>query len=476
MTTRRDILKSLGAASILHGCGQQKRKQPNIVFFLADDVGWSDLGVYGNRYHETPNLDALAANGVKFNQAYAAAPVCSPTRASIMTGRHPARMRLTNWLPGPHQFPQSKLLPPKSLRRNLPRTYVTSAEVLKKAGYSTGHIGKWHLGGLGHLPEQQGFDFNFAGGEWGAPKSYFFPGWENQPSIPGKDGDYLNDRLTSEALQFLDRQRGAPFFLNFWFYDAHIPLEAKRDAVAHFEARQAVDGKTRNATYAAMLSAIDQTVGRVVSKLKDIGAADNTLIVFTSDNGGLHVPEWRCTTPTTNAPLRAGKGYLYEGGIRVPLLVSWPGVAHPGRISEVPVMSTDFYATFGEVSQSSDRMPKDSRSLVPPLLGDTEPRHQALFWHYPHYSNQGGRPGGAVRRGPYKLVRTYEDQRSELFNLQQDLGETVDVASEMPQVTSELVSRLNNWLNEVRAPLPTYNPAYDPAADPRHEWERNCPS
>ncbi|MFN0167932.1 MAG: sulfatase [Bryobacteraceae bacterium] len=475
MTSRRDILKSLGAASILHGCRQEK-KRPNIVFFLADDVGWSDLGVYGNRYHETPNLDSLAAKGMKFDHAYAAAPVCSPTRASIMTGRHPARMRLTNWLPGPHQFPQSQLLPPQNLRRHLPRTYVTIAEVLKKAGYATAHIGKWHLGGPGHLPEQQGFDYNFAGGEWGAPKSYFYPGWENQPAIAGKGGDYLNDRLTAEALQWLDRQRGAAFFLNFWFYDAHIPLEAKRDAVERFASKRLQDLGTRNATYAAMLSAIDQTVGRVMSKLRDIGAADNTIIVFTSDNGGLHVPEWHCTTPTTNTPLKAGKGFLYEGGIRVPLLVSWPGVARPGATSEVPVMSTDFYASFGEAVESAERMPKDSQSLVPLLRGGTQSKREALYWHYPHYSNQGGRPGGAVRRGPYKLIRTYEDQRSELYNLRQDPGESLDMASQMAELTSEMVSRLNNWLNEVRAPLAAHNPAYDPNADMRHGWQRDCPT
>ncbi len=475
MTSRRGFLQTLGGAA-LAGCGKSKGRPPNLILFVADDLGWADLGCYGNRFHETPHLDSLAARGMRFQQAYAASPVCSPTRASIMTGRHPARLRITNWLPGPHQFPHSKLIPPANLRTHLPLAATTLAEMLKKSGYATAHVGKWHLGGEGFLPEQQGFDFNAGGGEWGAPASYFYPAWGERPKLAARPGDYLNDRLTEEALGFLDRRGREPFFLHFAFYDVHIPLEAREERARYFAAKLRPQDRARNATYAAMLAAVDDSVGKVREKLRALGVAERTLIAFTSDNGGLHVPESRCAIATSNAPLRAGKGHLYEGGIRVPLLVEWPGVTRAGSVSDVPVMSTDFFATFGEIVETSVRIPRDSVSLTPLLRGGTSLPRQELFWHYPHYSNQGGRPAAAVRQGRFKLVRFFEDQRSELYDLAADPGEVVSLANQNRPLASRLLLRLNGWMEEVGAPLMERNPDYDPRVPVELPWQRNCPA
>src|SRR5687767_1324861 len=318
--------------------------RPNIVLIVADDLGWADLGCYGSKYHKTPHLDRLAAEGLRFTQAYAAAPVCSPTRAAIMTGKHPARLGITDWLPGRADRPDQKLLRPP-LVTDLPASEVTLPAALKKGGYATGHIGKWHLGGASARPQDRGFDVNVAGDHTGTPLSYFapyqgkggrfMPGLETAPA-----GEYLTDRLAAEAEKFLDAHKDKPFFLYLPHYAPHIPMRAKQELIARYKAGP--PGQQGNPVYAAMLESLDEAVGRVLKKLDDLKLADRTLVLFTSDNGGVCTLEGKQTPPTINAPLREGKGYLYEGGLRVPLVVRWPGVAKPGTTSAVPASSIDF--------------------------------------------------------------------------------------------------------------------------------------
>lgn len=300
-------------------------RPPNIVVVLIDDYGWADTGSYGSTYHRTPNLDALAARGMRFTDAYAAAPVCSPTRAALMTGKHPARLHLTDWLPGRRDLPAQKLARP-NISHELPLAETTLAEALKSAGYATAHIGKWHLGGAGFGPENQGFDLNIAGDHTGTPLSYFAPYQNNGRVMPGLEtapqGEYLPDRLTAEAERFIERNREKPFFLYFSHYSVHIPMKAKAELIAKYRSLPRPERGQNNPVYAAMIESVDESVGRLTRKLEQLGISDNTLFIFTSDNGGLATPEGPDTPATDNSPLRAGKGYLYEGGIRVPLIVA----------------------------------------------------------------------------------------------------------------------------------------------------------
>jgi arylsulfatase A len=442
----------------------------NFVFILIDDLGWHDLGCYGSTFFQTPNIDKLAASGVRFTNGYAACPVCSPTRASIMAGKYPARLHLTDWLPGRTDRPSQKLLRPK-IRQQLPLEEVSLARALKPAGYVSASIGKWHLGGKGFLPENHGFDLNIAGASRGSPPGYFFPyrmPKNSAPFLPGsKEGEYLTDRLTQEAETFLEQNKDRPFFLYFAHYAVHIPLQAKKDVVARYQAKAKPGQPQHNPVYAAMIESVDESVGRIVKKLDELKLRDRTVIVFTSDNGGLSVPEGPHTPATSNAPLRAGKGYLYEGGIRVPLIVSWPGVAGEGRVLyDIPIFSMDFYPTFLEIAGVRGHLKHkpDGVSLVP-LLKEKEsraPKRDALFWHYPHYSNQGGRPGGAVRKGDFKLIEFYEDGKLELYNLKDDWSEKTDLAAKMPEKVKELRQMLQDWRKEVGAQMPTSNPDYRP--------------
>lgn len=450
----------------------------NIVFVLADDLGWKDLGCYGSTFYETPNLDRLAATGMRFTEAYAACHVCSPTRASILTGKYPARLRLTDWLPGRPDRPDQKLKRPL-LTQHLPLEEFTIAEALQEGGYRTAFMGKWHLGGTNYFPEHQGFDINIGGCEKGTPPSYFSP--YRLPNLPdGPPGEYLTDRLTDEALHFIEKSRDKPFFLYLSHYAVHNPQRAKTNLIDKFKAKAAqlpppagpeflprnnrrVRQIQNQPVYAAMIQSLDESVGRIMDKLEELGLEKNTVIIFTSDNGGLSTSEG---TPTSNLPLRMGKGWHYEGGVREPLLIRWPGVTPPGSLCRQPAISTDFYPTLLEVAGLPMRPQqyRDGVSLLPLLKGGVR-SERPLFWHYPHYSNQGGAPGGAVRLGSYKLVEWFEDMRVELYNLDQDLGELHDLASAQPEKTAALRRQLHQWRHSVNAAMPTPNPDYQPAAE-----------
>src|SRR5262245_45128229 len=397
-------------------CRADTPPRPNVVVILADDLGWADLGCYGSKFHHTPNLDRLAATGLRFTRAYAACPVCSPTRAALMTGKSPARLQLTDWLPGRPDRPDQPLARPP-LRQQLPLAETTLAEALKKAGYATGLIGKWHLGGKGYEPQKQGFDVNVAGDQAGSPLSYFAPFRNKDRFMPGLEkapaGEYLTDRLAFEAERFLDGHKDRPFFLYLPHYAVHIPMRAKEDRVKKYPQKQ-VTGRQSNAVYAAMLESLDEAVGRVVAKREQLKLSDRTIVVFTSDNGGLATLEGPNTPPTINAPLREGKGFLYEGGIRVPLIVKWPGAVKPGSTSDAKAITTDLYPTLLEACGVKPEGQLDGVNLVPLLKGGEAPDRPRLFWHYPHYSNQGGKPGGVVRASDYKLIEFYEDGRREI--------------------------------------------------------------
>jgi arylsulfatase A-like enzyme len=455
--------------------------RPNVVFILADDLGWADLGCYGSKFYQTPNLDRLAREGARFTDAYAACNVCSPTRASILTGKHPARLHLTDWLPGRASRPEDKLLAP-TIEPHLAVEELTVAEALKAGGYSTCFIGKWHLGGPGFYPDQQGFDVNIGGCEKGHPPSYFSP--YDIPTLPnGPKGEYLTDRLTDEAVEFIGRasRQPHPFFLYLAHYAVHTPLQAKPESIKRYEDRatrlpppsgpefiidqgRRVRQIQRHPVYAAMVESLDQSVGRVLRQLEKLNLETNTIVFFTSDNGGLSTAEgW----PTSNLPLRAGKGWPYEGGVREPLLVRWPGVIRPGSIYAQPVISMDFYPTILAMVGLPPRRTQhvDGISFAPLFHGDNVPAH-CLFWHYPHYSNQGGRPHAAARDGNWKLIQWFENSQVELYDLQSDVGERHNLAAEQAETAKALQQKLRAWRQEVGAQMPTPNPQWE-APKPR---------
>jgi arylsulfatase A-like enzyme len=451
--------------------------RPNVVFILADDLGWRDLGCYGSTFYETPNLDRLAGQGMRFTDAYAACNVCSPTRASILTGKHPARLHLTDWLPGRGDRPDQKLNRPE-IQQFLPLEEVTMAEALKDAGYQTAFIGKWHLGATtNYYPDHQGFDRNIGGFFGGMPPSYFSP--YGIPTLTdGPKGEYLNERLADEAGRFMEGavKRGNPFLVYLSHYAVHTPLQAKPEVVEKYKAKAAklenrspeflpdrgrfVRQVQDHAVYGAMVEGMDDSVGRVLRKLQELGVEQDTVVVFTSDNGGLSTAEG---SPTSNQPLRMGKGWGFEGGVREPLVVKWPGVTKPGSVSHGQVTSMDFSPTILEMLGLPSRPQQhlDGVSIVPLLAGRPVPP-RPLFWHYPHYSNQGGPPHGAVRLGDFKLIEWYEDMHVELYNLKNDLGEQHDLAQEHPALAAELTQRLHAWRTQVAAQMPTTNPKYDP--------------
>ena len=453
--------------------------QPNFIFILIDDMGWKDLGCYGSAFYETPNLDRLCQEGMRFTDAYAACPVCSPTRASILTGKYPARVGITNFIGGEAR---GKLLCAPYLR-HLPLEEKTIASALRDAGYRTYHVGKWHLGKEPYTPTNHGFDVQVAGGPQGMPRGYFSP--YGMPHLPdGPEGEYLTDRLTDEAIKLVQASGDAPFFLNVPYYAVHIPIQApdqwvekyrkkaqelgldKQQALVegeHFPCEHKRDKRIvrrilqSDPVYAGMVENLDWNIGRLLQALDECGKGDNTVVFFTSDNGGLATAEG---SPTCNSPLSEGKGWMYEGGTREPLLVRWPGVVEPGSVCPVPVTSPDFYPTMLEMA-GLDLMPEqhcDGVSILPLLAGEEGLDRDAIFWHYPHYSNQGTTPGSSVRCGDHKLIEYLEDGRVELYNLRADVGEGLDLADAEPTVAARLQQMLAGWRDAVEASIPEANP------------------
>ncbi len=472
------ILHGLAAALLLAGCAvapEGAPERPNFLIFLVDDLGWTDFACYGSDFFETPNIDRLAADGVRFTHGYAACTVCSPTRAALLTGLYPGRTNVTDWIPG-HRRPDAKLRPPEWTMR-LEHRYTTLAEALGAEGYRTAHVGKWHLMPrldsdemLEFAPDRHGFEINVAGNEWGAPGSYFHPyeraGRRVYP-LPegGAEGDYLTDRLTDEALGILESYREEPFLLYFPFYTVHTPIQAKPEDLARFEGRVDPAKRHRNPAYAGMLAALDRSVGRVRAKLGELGIADETVIVLTGDNGGLDRKgrDGRMGNPTENAPLRAGKGSPYEGGVRTPTIYYWPGVTTAGTVSEVPVITMDIYPTVLEIADAPGEVEHnqlvDGVSLAAHLRDPSAvPDRDALYWHYPHYHPGGATPYSAIRQGDWRLVHFYEDGRVELYNLAEDVGEASDLAGELPEKAEELLGALDAWRAAVGAQDPVPNP------------------
>jgi len=460
---RRGFLKAagLGAASlVVPNCkGAPRRRsatsrtprKPNIVFILIDDMGWPDVACYGSKFHETPNIDRLASQGMKFSDAYAACPVCSPTRASIMAGQYPARVGITDFIPG-HWRPYEKLIVPEN-RLQLPLESVTIGEVLKDQGYATCYIGKWHLGGRGYSPDKQGFDKVVLG-----VKN------QNDKQVSG---------FTDEAIKFIEEKKQEPFFLYLSHHSVHIKLEAPEELVDKYKKKPKPPAGVNNPVYAAMVEHLDNHTGRILKKLDDLDLAERTIVIFFSDNGGLREAYGGYRGPrqivSTNAPLRDEKGTLYEGGIREPLIVRWPGVVKPGTECSVPVTSVDFYPTFLEIvgGKGNPNQPLDGESILPLLKQTGTLDRDAIYWHYPHYHHS--TPAGVIREGDYKLIEFYEDGKLELYDLANDIGEKKNLATKMPQKAAQLQQKLARWRRSVRAKMPTVNPDYDPArAD---EWK-----
>ena len=451
---------------------QHMPKKPNVVFFLVDDLGAMDIGAYNpDSFYETPNVDQLAKSGVQFRQGYAACCVCSPTRFSIMTGRYPVRNGCTNYFGGL----RSERFNPAPLHEQLDLDEITLAKAFQEAGYQTAFFGKWHLGPTAEFwPENQGFDVNVAGCSAGAPSSYFAP--YRNPRLPdGPDGEFLTERLTNEAVAQIKAMKDSPFFLYFSFYQVHVPLMAPEPLIEKYRQKaqrlglstsqhelfsleeqtwptddpRLVRERQTHAVYAAMVESMDTAVGRVIEALREECVLDNTIICFTSDNGGLSTAEG---SPTSNLPLRAGKGWLYEGGHRVAYIISTPDGRHIE--SDVPVISTDFYPTLLDLAglPMKPQQHLDGVSLKPIIDGtQTTLNRESLFWHYPHYANQGGFPGGVIRQGDWKLIRRYEDGCTQLYNLIADPSEQHDLSEAEPNRTQTLAAELNRWLQSTGA-------------------------
>ncbi len=436
---------------------------PNVVLILADDLGWTDLKCYGSDLYESPHIDQLARDGMRFTANYAACTVCSPTRAALLTGKYPARLHITDWIPGlPPANP--KLLVP-DFTKQLPYDETTLAERFRDAGYATASIGKWHLGGPEYYPEHHGFDVNVAGTDQPRPQPGYFAPYDIDTIEQGPRGEYITDRLGEEAVRFIRAHADEPFFLYLPHFAVHTPIQAKKKLIERYQAQVEPGMQHTNAAYAAMIDSMDQTVGRIRDTLQELGIAEHTIILFTSDNGG-RIPT------SSNAPLRAGKGSCYEGGVRVPQIIYWPGVTQAGSESATPVITMDLFPTVMDMLGMADagKTAVDGVSLVPLLRQSGELPERPLFWHYPHYQHyqqEGTTPYGAIRRGDYRLIEFYDDNRIELYNLRDDPGERNNLAASSPELAESMQEELHAWLRGVDAQMPTPNPNYDPSK-PEH--------
>lgn len=476
------IMGLAGLLALLAGASQAADRKPNILFILVDDYGIMDVGIEGSTFYETPHVDALARSGMRFTQGYAACQVCSPSRASIMLGKYPGRHGITDWIGAGvgEAFAKqrhTRLLVPEYVRA-LSAADTTLAEALKEAGYATFFAGKWHIGGKGSWPEDHGFEINKGGWDAGSPSGGYYAPWKN-PNLPsGPDGESLTQRLASETIGFIEQNKEKPFLAYLSFYAVHGPIQTTqplwrkyRDKAAQQQApterfkidrtmpvRQVQD----NPIYAGLIENMDAAVGRVLKRLDELGLADNTIICFTGDNGGVSSGD---SNSSSELPYRGGKGRQWEGGLRVPFYIRAPGVTKSGGTCATPVIHTDFFPTILQLAGLPLRplQHMDGVSLAPLLAGGAiKPR--PLFWHYPHYGNQGGEPSSVIRKGDWKLIHYWEDGRNELYCLPKDIGEQHDLAVQEAARTAELWSELQAWLKETGARIPQPNPEY------REEW------
>lgn len=471
---RRDFLKMLGMASFSLGLGSGcsnieagpvrnvKSSRPNIIFIMIDDLGWMDLHCQGNKLVDTPNIDRLARQSMRFTDGYAAAPVCSPTRAAMMTGQAPARTGITNHSPGNKRgfAPEGAKVKEAEDVKYLSLNHVTIAERLKKAGYATGFIGKWHLSRYARnlkieankkaelqlRPEHQGYDVNKGGFYRGGPPTYFDP--YSIPGLPPREtGEYLPERLADESIAFMKANKDRPFFLTLWNYAVHYPLEAPGQLLKKYQDRKGPGIKDYR--YAAMIEGMDAAIGRVLKAVDDMQLTDDTLVIFTSDNGGYN---------GDNRPLRAGKGHLYEGGIRVPWIIRFPGVVKAGTVCSEPVISMDVYPTlldFCRLEPEKDK-PLDGESLMPLLRQQGSLKRDAIYFHYPNYAfHKQNRLASAIRQGKYKLLKFYDNNYIELYDLSEDIGEKSDLSKKLPEKAKKMTRKLDKWLKDTKAKLPT---------------------
>lgn len=491
-TTRREVLRLLGGAasyaslSSVFGlpCFAEEKRRPNVVFILADDLGWSDTSLYGSKFYETPSIDSLAKRGMMFTQAYAANPLCSPTRASIMTGLFPARIGIT--APQCHlseeRFeasvsanapPWEKAVPCLSATR-LKQEYFTLAEALNEGGYVTGHFGKWHLGHEPYDPLHQGFDVDVPHHPGPGPAGSYIAPWKFPASLgfTGEPGEHIEDRMAKEAIEFVKKNADRPFFLNYWCFSVHSPWDAKPELVEKYRAKADPSNPQRNPLYAAMVQSLDENVGRLLKTLDDLKLSDNTIIVFFSDNGGVTFEDQNGNIVTSNTPLRGGKATIYEGGTREDCIVIWPEVIEPGSKSDEIIQSVDFYPTILDVLKLKPKPDQrfDGTSILPVLKQTSKLDREAIFCYFPHNTPRTGAvPSVYVRKGDWKLIRLFHQgdggrHAYELYNLKDDLGEMRNLAAGMPEKVKELDHLLDCFLRETRAVLPKPNPKYDPTA------------
>ncbi len=437
--------------------GQNQIQKPNIVFIMADDLGWTDLGCYGNPYNETPAIDQLAQNGIRFTQSYACSPVCSPSRAGILTGKHPARLQLTNFLVGQRTDTESTVLP-APWKPYLEAREKTLAELLKDQGYRCGMVGKWHLGGHDSIaPWGQGFDYTRMIGKNGLDYynySIYIDAYQNEFIDDGTH--YLTDKLTNYGVEYVKQNKNHPFFLYLSYSAPHVFSVPRGDKLKkYFLKYEKFEGKY-NSNYAAMIESLDDGVSAIINALKENNLLEKTIVIFTSDNGGVALPELG-PIPTNMDPLKKWKGHLYEGGIRVPTIVYWPSQLPSGKVCDQYFTNIDYFPTICDllnINQFSNDL--DGKSILPLLKNPEIDNFERgpIFWHYPHFSNQLGRPAGACRLNEFKLIENFETNSFELYNLENDISEAIDLSGKLTKKTNEMKKLLKKWRQEVKAQMP----------------------